>query len=61
VIECRTPDGRFGFERLMELLGRVGASDAPGVMRAVLDATVAAPANSSSDDVAVLVLRASSG
>jgi PAS domain S-box-containing protein len=58
VIECMTPAGRFGFERLTALLARVEASDAPGVMRAVLEETVAAPANSSSDDVAVLVLRA---
>jgi PAS domain S-box-containing protein len=61
VIECKTPDGRLGFEQLTALLGRAEASDAPGVMRAVLDATVAAPGHTSSDDVAVLVLRASSG
>jgi PAS domain S-box-containing protein len=58
VIECGTPAGRFGFERLTALLGRVDAADAPGIMRAVLDATVQAPGHSSSDDVAVLVLRA---
>ena len=58
VIECKTPDGRFGFEQLGALLGRVEASDAAGITRAVLDATVSAPANSSNDDVAVLVLRA---
>jgi len=58
VIECKTPAGRFGSEQLTALLGRVEASDAPGVMRAVLEATVEAPSHSSSDDVAVLVLRA---
>jgi phosphoserine phosphatase RsbU/P len=58
VIECKTPAGRFGFEQLTALLGRGEASDAPTVMRTVLDATVEAPSHSSSDDVAVLILRA---
>jgi len=58
VTECVTPDGRFGFEQLGTLLGGLAATDAAGVTRAVLDATVAAPGHSSSDDVAVLVLRA---
>jgi phosphoserine phosphatase RsbU/P len=58
VIECKTPAGRFGFDQLTALLGRAEASDAPSVLRTVLEATVAAPRNSSNDDVAVLVLRA---
>jgi len=57
VIECQTPDGRFGFERLTALLGGVEVTDAASVMRSVLEATVSAPGNTSSDDVAVLSLR----
>jgi serine phosphatase RsbU (regulator of sigma subunit) len=58
VTECKTPTGRFGGERLMALLGRLPGNDAAAVTHAILDATVAAPGHSSSDDVAVLVLRA---
>jgi phosphoserine phosphatase RsbU/P len=58
VIECKTPAGRFGFEQLAALLGGLGEHDPANITRAVLGATVEALANSSSDDVAVLVLRA---
>jgi hypothetical protein len=43
VIECQTPDGRFGFERLTALLGGVEATDAASVMGSVLEATVVGP------------------
>jgi sigma-B regulation protein RsbU (phosphoserine phosphatase) len=58
VIECKTPAGRYGSDQLTALLGDLDVRDAAGVTGAILAATVAAPANSSNDDVAVLVLRA---
>jgi sigma-B regulation protein RsbU (phosphoserine phosphatase) len=58
VTECKTPVGRFGEERLRELLGGLEVADAAGVTQALVDATVEAPEHATSDDVAVLVLRA---
>jgi PAS domain S-box-containing protein len=57
VTECKTPNGRFGGEQLMAVLGGLSGRGAAATTRAVLEATVAAPEHSSADDVAVLVLR----
>jgi PAS domain S-box-containing protein len=59
ITECQTPEGRFGSERLAALLGGLTGQDAASVTRRVAAAVVEETGHRSADDVAVLVLRAS--
>ena len=60
VTEAKTPDGRFGTDRLMSLLSGGAAGGAAGVAAGIEAAVLGATDGRVNDDLAVLAVRASS-
>ena len=58
VVEARTPDGLFGFDRLCAVLRERRGASAPEVARRIETSVLEATEGAASDDLAVLAVRA---